>query len=339
MTAMQAAIVEQFGHEMTVGDYAKPTPGPGQALVKLIASGVCHTDLHALEGDWPVKPTLPLVPGHEGVGIVEELGEGVTNLSVGQMVGNAWLWTACGECEHCRQGWETLCESQLNGGYSTDGSFGQYMLVDATYAAIIPDGADPYEIAPVLCAGVTVYKGLKQTEVRPGQWVVISGIGGLGHIAVQYAVAMGMRVVAVDIADDKLALAKKHGAEVVVNAMDGDPASAVQGAVGGAHGVLVTAVHKDAFGQAIGMTRRGGTIVFNGLPPGEFPAPIFDVVLKGLTIRGSIVGTRQDMVEALEFYAAGKIKPTYSTRPLEDINAVFDEMRHGKIDGRVVIEY
>ena len=339
MTTMQAAIVEQFGHEMTVGDYDKPTPGPGQALVKLIASGVCHTDLHALEGDWPVKPKLPLVPGHEGVGIVEEVGEGVTNVSVGQMVGNAWLWTACGECEHCRQGWETLCEQQQNGGYSTDGSFGQYMLVDATYAAIIPEGSDPYEIAPVLCAGVTVYKGLKRTEVRPGQWVVISGIGGLGHIAVQYAVAMGMRVVAVDIADDKLALAKKHGAEVVVNAMDGDPASAVQEAVGGAHGVLVTAVHKDAFGQAIGMTRRGGTIVFNGLPPGEFPAPIFDVVLKGLTIRGSIVGTRQDMVEALDFYAAGKIKPTFSKRPLEDINAIFDEMRHGKIDGRVVIEY
>lgn len=339
MTAMQAAIVEDFGHELTVGEYEKPTPGRGQALVKVIASGVCHTDLHALEGDWPVKPKLPLVPGHEGVGIVEELGEGVDNLEVGQMVGNAWLWTACGDCEHCRQGWETLCEQQKNGGYSTDGSFGQYMLVDAQYAAIIPDGSDPHEIAPVLCAGVTVYKGLKRTEVKPGQWVVISGIGGLGHIAVQYAVAMGMRVVAVDIADDKLALAKKHGAEVVVNAMDGDPASAVQEAVGGAHGVLVTAVHKDAFGQAIGMTRRGGTIVFNGLPPGEFPAPIFDIVLKGLTIRGSIVGTRQDMVEALEFYAAGKIKPTYSKRPLEDINAILDEMRHGKIDGRVVIEY
>lgn len=339
MTAMQAAIVEDFGHELTVGEYEKPTPGRGQALVKLIASGVCHTDLHALEGDWPVKPKLPLVPGHEGVGIVEELGEGVENLEVGQMVGNAWLWTACGDCEHCRQGWETLCEQQQNGGYSTDGSFGEYMLVDAQYAAIIPEGSDPHEIAPVLCAGVTVYKGLKRTEVKPGQWVVISGIGGLGHIAVQYAVAMGMRVVAVDIADDKLALAKKHGAEVVVNAMDGDPATAVQEAVGGAHGVLVTAVHKDAFGQAIGMTRRGGTIVFNGLPPGEFPAPIFDIVLKGLTIRGSIVGTRQDMVEALEFYAAGKIKPTFSKRPLGDINAILDEMRHGKIDGRVVIEY
>lgn len=339
MNAMQAAIVEDFGHELTVHETQRPTPGRGQALVRVIATGVCHTDLHALEGDWPVKPKLPLVPGHEGVGIVEELGEGVTNLEVGQMVGNAWLWSACGECEHCRQGWETLCEQQHNGGYSTDGSFGEYMLVDAQYAAIIPDGSDPAEIAPVLCAGVTVYKGLKRTEARPGQWVVISGIGGLGHIAVQYAVAMGLRVIAVDIADDKLALAKKHGAEVTVNAMDGDPASAVQEAVGGAHAVLVTAVHKDAFGQAIAMTRRGGTIVFNGLPPGEFPAPIFDIVLKGLTIRGSIVGTRQDMVEALDFYAAGKIHPTFTKRPLGDINAVLDEMRHGKIDGRVVIEY
>ncbi|WP_167194620.1 alcohol dehydrogenase AdhP [Brevibacterium pigmentatum] len=339
MSAMKAAVVEGFGQELVVGDNPIPEPGPGQALVKLIASGVCHTDLHAAHGDWPVKPKVPLIPGHEGVGIVEKVGEGVTDVEVGQMIGNAWLSSACGTCEHCRQGWETLCEQQVNGGYGIDGSFGEYMLVDTKFAAIIPDGADPYEIAPVLCAGVTVYKGLKRTEVKPGQWVVISGIGGLGHIAVQYAVAMGMRVIAVDVADDKLALAKKHGAEITVNAFAEEPADIIQEKVGGSHGVLVTAVHPKAFGQAIGMTRRGGTIVFNGLPPGDFPAPIFDIVLKGLTIRGSIVGTRQDMVEALEFYAAGKIHPTFSKRPLEDINAIFDEMIHGKIDGRVVIEY
>ena len=340
MTTMKAAVVEQFGDSITVEDNVEtPTPGRGQALVKLIASGVCHTDLHALHGDWPVKPEPPFIPGHEGVGVVEAVGEGVTSLAVGDMVGNAWLASACGQCEYCRTGWETLCEQQTNGGYSVDGSFGEYMLVEADYAAKIPEGADPYEVAPVLCAGVTVYKGLKRTEVRPGQWVVISGIGGLGHIAVQYAVAMGMRVIAVDVADDKLALAKKHGAEITVNAFAVDPAEEIQAKTGGAHGVLVTAVHPAAFRQAIDMTRRGGTIVFNGLPPGEFPAPIFDIVLKGLTIRGSIVGTRQDMEEALEFYAAGKIKPTYSKRPLGDINAIFDEMEHGKIEGRVVIEY
>ncbi|MBP2411477.1 propanol-preferring alcohol dehydrogenase [Arthrobacter stackebrandtii] len=339
MTTMQAAVVKEFGTPLSVEEYPLPTPGPGQALVKLISSGVCHTDLHAAEGDWPVQPSPPFVPGHEGVGEVVALGEGVTSLAVGDRVGNAWLWTACGDCEYCRTGWETLCESQENGGYSVDGSFGEYMLVDADFAPRIPDGADPVEIAPVLCAGVTVYKGLKMTEARPGQWVVISGIGGLGHIAVQYAVAMGLRVAAVDIAEDKLALARKHGAEVTVNALSEDPVEAIQRETGGVHGVLVTAVHPAAFGQAIGMTRRGGTIVFNGLPPGDFPAPIFEVVLKGLTIRGSIVGTRQDMEEAIDFYARGLIHPTVATRGLGEINEVLDEMRAGKIDGRVVIKY
>ena len=339
MSAMQAAVVKEFGSPLTVEEYPLPTPGPGQALVKLIATGVCHTDLHAAEGDWPVKPSPPFVPGHEGVGDVVAVGDGVRNLAVGDRVGNAWLWSACGDCEFCRTGWETLCESQQNGGYSVDGSFGGYMLVDADFAPRIPEGLDPVEVAPILCAGVTVYKGLKMTEARPGQWVVISGIGGLGHIAVQYAVAMGLRVAAVDIAEDKLALARKHGAEITVNAMDGDPVEAIQRQTGGVHGVLVTAVHPAAFGQAIGMTRRGGTIVFNGLPAGDFPAPIFEVVLKGLTIRGSIVGTRQDMEEAIDFYARGLIKPTVSTRTLGEINDVLDEMRAGKIDGRVVIKY
>ncbi|MDQ0279364.1 propanol-preferring alcohol dehydrogenase [Arthrobacter silviterrae] len=339
MATMQAAVVNHFGTALSVEEYPLPTPGPGQALVKLISTGVCHTDLHAAEGDWPLKPSPPFVPGHEGVGEVVALGEGVTSLAVGDRVGNAWLWTACGDCQYCRTGWETLCEAQECGGYTVDGSFGEYMLVDADFAPRIPEGADPVEVAPVLCAGVTVYKGLKMTEARPGQWVAISGIGGLGHIAVQYAVALGLRVAAVDIADDKLALARKHGAEITVNALNEDPVEAIQRQTGGVHGVLVTAVHPAAFGQAIGMTRRGGTIVFNGLPPGDFPAPIFDVVLKGLTIRGSIVGTRQDMKEALDFYARGLIHPTVTTRSLHEINDVLDEMRAGKIDGRVVIKY
>jgi len=338
-TTMQAAVVHEFGHDLTIDEVAVPIPGRGEALVKLISSGVCHTDLHAVEGDWPVKPSPPFIPGHEGVGEVVALGSDVTDLAIGDLLGNAWLWSACGSCQFCRTGWETLCESQKNGGYSVDGSFGQYMLVDSRFAVRIPHGTDPIEIAPVLCAGVTVYKGLKMTEARPGQWVVISGIGGLGHIAVQYAKAMGLRVAAVDIADDKLALALKHGAELVVNALDEDPVTAIQKATGGAHGVLVTAVHPAAFGQAIGMTRRGGTIVFNGLPPGDFPAPIFDIVLKGLTIRGSIVGTRQDMEEALQFYARGQIHPTVSERRIDEVNDVLDEMKHGKIDGRVVIRY
>ncbi|ELB93169.1 Zn-dependent alcohol dehydrogenase, partial [Rhodococcus wratislaviensis IFP 2016] len=222
---------------------------------------------------------------------------------------------------------------------SVNGSFAEYMLVDSRFAARIPDGSDPVEVAPVLCAGVTVYKGLKVTDLEPGNWVTISGIGGLGHLAVQYAVAMGLRVAAVDVSDSKLELAREFGAEVLVNAAKEDPVERILEETGGTDGVLVTAVHPAAFGQAIGMARRGGTITFNGLPPGDFPAPIFDTVLKGLTIRGSIVGTRQDMTEALDFYTRGKIKPTVHTRRLEEINAIFDELRQGKIDGRIVLEF
>lgn len=336
----RAAVVEEFGPRLNLEDIDLPAPGRNQALVKNIASGICHTDVHAAGGDWPVKPEPPFVPGHEGVGEVIKLGPGEHDVEVGDIVGNVWLWSACGTCEYCRTGRETLCNEAEYGGYTVDGSFGQYMLVDTRYCARIPEGADPIEVAPILCAGVTVYKGLKEAETKPGQFMVISGIGGLGHVAVQYAVAMGMRVIAVDIADDKLQLAKQHGAEFAVNAKDQDPAQAVEEYTkGGAHGVLVTAVHPQAFGQAIGMARKGGTIVFNGLPPGDFPAPIFDIVLKGLTIRGSLVGTRQDLEEALDFYARGKIKPTVTEVKLDDVNDVFDGLINGGVDGRRVIRY
>lgn len=338
-TTMRAAVVTTTGEPLTISEVPVPTPGPHEALVRVITSGVCHTDLHAARGDWPVAPKDQIIPGHEGYGEVVAIGDRVTTLEVGQKVGNAWLWSACGVCEYCRTGWETLCPEQQNGGYSVDGSFGEYMLVDERYAARIPDGADPVEVAPILCAGVTVYKGLKMTGVRPGQWVVISGIGGLGHIAVQYARAMGMRVVAVDVDDSKLALARTHGAEVTVNAATHEPGEAVQAATGGAHGVLVTAVHPKAFDQALGVVRRGATIVFNGLPPGTFDADIFDIVLRAITIRGSIVGTRQDLADALDFYARGEIHPTVHVETLEDVNDVFERMERGKIDGRIVMQF
>lgn len=246
-----------------------PTPGYGEALVKLETSGVCHTELHAAQGDWPVKSQPPFVPGHEGYGTVVAVGEVVNDLKIGDKVGNAWLWSACGRSEYCLTGWETLCERQKNGGYSVDGSFGTYMLVNADYAARIPDGADPLEVAPILCAGVTVYKALKVTETRPCQWVAISGIGGLGHIAVRACDgnAGGCR----RYRRRKLALAMKLGAEVAVNAHCTDAVAEGQQITGGTHGVLVTAVHPQAFGQAIGLARRGGTIVFVGLPRATSP--------------------------------------------------------------------
>jgi len=335
---MKAAVVHKFGEPLVIEDVPIPTPGPGQIVVKVAASGVCHTDLHAADGDWPVKPKLPLIPGHEGVGPVAALGAGVTDIKEGDLVGVPWLHDACGQCEYCTTGWETLCPKQHNTGYGVDGGYAEYVLAPAAYVGHLPAKTDLVTMAPILCAGVTTYKGLKETEVRPGQWVVISGIGGLGHVAVQYAKAMGMHVAAVDVAEDKLALARKLGAEVTANAATEDAvAKVVKETGGGAHGVLVTAVSRAAFGQAIDMVRSGGTVSLNGLPPGDFPTPIFWVVLKRITIRGSIVGTRHDLAECIAFAAEGKVKANVSTEPLEKINDVFKRMKEGKIDGRVVL--
>lgn len=335
---MKAAVVTAFGQPLEIREVAVPTPGAGQVLVKIAASGVCHTDLHAAEGDWPVKPNPPFIPGHEGVGHVVAVGAGVTHVKEGDRVGVPWLYSTCGHCEHCLGGWETLCEAQQNTGYSVNGGFAEYTLADAGYVGRLPDNVGFVEIAPILCAGVTVYKGLKMTDTKPGNWVVISGIGGLGHMAVQYARAMGLNVAAVDVDDKKLDLARRLGAEVTVNARQQDPAAYLKREIGGAHGALVTAVSPKAFEQAIGMTRRGGTIALNGLPPGDFPLSIFDMVLNGTTVRGSIVGTRLDLQEALDFAGEGKVKATVSAEPLENVNAIFARMHEGGIEGRVVID-
>jgi alcohol dehydrogenase, propanol-preferring len=334
---MKAAVVTALGGPLDIREVPVPQVGPGQVLIRVRASGVCHTDLHAAMGDWPVKPNPPFIPGHEGVGEVAAVGGGVTHLKEGDRVGAPWLHTACGHCEHCVGGWETLCESQQNTGYSVDGGYAEFVRADANYVGRLPDGLDFGNAAPVLCAGVTVYKGLKETEARPGQWVAVSGIGGLGHMAVQYAKAMGLHVAAVDIHDDKLALAKELGADLTLNAAEVDVADEMQRLVGGAHGVLVTAVSNAAFGQAVGMLRRGGFMSLVGLPPGDFPLPIFPVVLKRLTVRGSIVGTRNDLTEALAFAGEGKVASHFAWDSLDNINAIFDRMKAGTIDGRVVL--
>jgi alcohol dehydrogenase, propanol-preferring len=303
-----------------------------------MASGVCHTDLHAAQGDWPVKPSLPFIPGHEGVGFVAALGAGVRGIKEGDRVGVPWLHTACGHCEHCITGWETLCDAQQMTGYSVNGAYAEYVLADPAYVGHLPANLGFAEVAPVLCAGVTVYKGLKVLECKPGDWVAISGIGGLGHCAVQYAKAMGFHVIAVDVDEAKLALARRLGADMVVNALTQDPVKEVQQAIRGAHGVLVTAVSRSAFAQALGMLHKRGTMSLVGLPPGDFALPIFDVVLNAKTVRGSIVGTRMDLQEALAFAGEGKIHTVFTQDRLENINTVLDKMKHGRIEGRVVMQ-
>jgi propanol-preferring alcohol dehydrogenase len=334
---MQAAVATSFGRPLTLSDVARPTPGPGEMLIKVAACGVCHTDVHAVDGDWPVKPKLPFIPGHEVVGRVAALGEGVTTFKEGDAVGVAWLHDACGCCEYCGTGWETLCARQHNTGYSVDGGYAEYMIASAGYAVRLPAGLDFIEAAPILCAGVTTYKGLKETDTKPGDWVAISGVGGLGHVAVQYAKAMGLHVLAIDVAEDKLALARKVGADLALNASMPDLTAEAARTTGGVHGALVTAVSAPAFAQCLSLLRPGGTMSLVGLPPGAFPLPIFEVVLKRLTVRGSIVGTRQDLVESLAFAAEGKVKAQVKRRGLQEINQIFSELKAGAIQGRVVL--
>ena len=337
---MKAAMVESFGQPLVIRDLPIPTPGPGQILVKTEACGVCHTDLHAANGDWPLKPALPFTPGHEGIGIVTALGSGVTGVKLGDRVGVPWLYSACGHCEYCLAARETVCAEAQFGGYTKNGGFAEYIVADPNYVAHIPDGLSSIEAAPLVCAGITTYKGIKETGARPGEWIAVSGAGGLGHLAIQYAKAMGLSVAAIDIDDTKLEHAKRLGADLAINAKEGDPAEALKKATGGgAHGVLITAPSLPAFKQGVAMTRKRGTCVLVGLPPGEFPVPLFDVVANCITIRGSFVGTRRDMAEALAFAAAGKVKADIELQPLSAINDVFRRLAQGEVPSRVVLDF
>ena len=335
---MKAAVARHFGAPLSIEEVPVPTPGPGEVLVRVIASGVCHTDVHAVDGDWPVKPTMPFIPGHEGAGIVAALGAGVKHLKEGDAVGVPWLHDACGGCEHCMTGWETLCHDQHNTGYGVQGCFAEYVIANADYVGRLPSNVDFAHMAPILCAGVTTYKGIKEADVRAGEWLAVSGVGGLGHVAVQYAKAMGLHVVAIDIGAEKLELARYLGADLTVDASDPQACECVIRQTGGVHGALVTAVSLSAFSQALRMLRRKGTVSLVGLPPGEFPVSIFDLVLNRLTVRGSIVGTRKDLQEAIDFAAEGKVRPTITRAPLADINRVLTDLTEGRVTGRVVLD-
>jgi propanol-preferring alcohol dehydrogenase len=336
---MKAAVVTTFSEALTIEDRQIPEPGAGQVLVRLEACGLCHTDIHAAHGDWPVKPTLPLVPGHEGIGIVEKLGQGVTKPHIGERVAIAWLGFACGECRYCIDGRETLCEQQLDSGYSIDGAFAEYAVVSARFAVHVPEGITPMDAAPLSCAGLTTYKALKVASIVPTEQVAIFGIGGLGHLAVQYARIMGGSVIAVDIEKKKLDLAVSLGAEFVVNAADVDPVHAIQ-ELGGVDVALVLAASPRVFEQAFASLRRGGRLLCVALPAeGTMNIPIFETVLKGISIIGSIVGTRQDLAEVFALHAAGRTTVIAESRRLDQVNEAMAEVLSSTVPARLVFEF
>ncbi|WP_374654084.1 zinc-dependent alcohol dehydrogenase [Dongia sp.] len=338
---MKAAIQRKAGTPLKIEKLPIPQAGPGEILIKVTACGVCHSDLHAVDGDWNPGPNLPLIPGHEVAGHVAAIGGGVKGFRLGDAVGVPWMYSACGQCEFCQAGMETICKSGEASGYTKPGGYAEFMVADAKFVAKLPKSANLYEIAPILCAGVTTYRGLKRTRTRPGQWMTVFGIGGLGHIAVQYAVAMGMRVVAVDVDDVKLKLAKRLGAEMIVNAKKVDPVAEIQARIGGSHGAVVTAVAPQAFEQAIGVLRPAGTVAYIGLPGGksdQIRASIAQITNWELTVTGSNVGTRLDLNEAVAFALNGLVKAKIQKAKLTEINRIFNDMRKGKIVGRMVLD-
>ncbi|GGM77474.1 zinc-dependent alcohol dehydrogenase [Dactylosporangium sucinum] len=336
---MKAAVVTGFDRPLQIEELPVPTPAPDQLLVRIVASGLCHTDIHAAHGDWPVKPTPPFIPGHEGVGVVEAVGDGVAADWLGKRVAIPWLAAACGRCRYCLTGWETLCERQLNSGYSVNGAYAEYAAAYERGVVEVPDGVSSLDAAPLTCAGVTTYKAIKVAQVRPAERVAVFGVGGLGHLAVQYARIVGGLVTAVDVEPAKLELARELGADHLVNARTTDPVAEIQ-SVGGADVAVVLAATEKPFEQALRSLARGGRLVCVGLPAGgSIPVPIFDTVLGGRSVIGSIVGTRQDLAEVFALHAAGRTRVISRTRKLDEVNACFEEILAGRVPARLVFEF
>ncbi len=336
---MRAAVVHSFDQPLRVEDVPEPEVGPGQVVVRIETCGLCHTDIHAAHGDWPVKPNPPFIPGHEGVGIVEQVGSGVTHVAEGDRVAIPWLGYACGACEYCASGRETLCPNQQMTGYTVNGSYADFAVANASFVGHVPEGLDPLDAAPLTCAGVTSYKAVKVSGARSSDLVAVFGIGGLGHLAVQYSRIAGASVAAVDLVDSKLALATELGAEHTFNALAGDPAEGIQ-ALGGADQAIALAVSPAAVEQAYRSLKRGGTLVLVGLPADNFVRlPIFETVLQGITVTGSIVGTRVDLAETFQLHAEGRTRIVRETRRLDEVNEAFEQIEKGGVDARLVFDF
>jgi propanol-preferring alcohol dehydrogenase len=338
---MKAAVLGEFGKPLVIEDIPVPKPQVGEVLIEVLACGVCHSDLHILDGDQPgfrahTKPRV--VPGHEVVGRVVRIGDGVTELREGDRIGVPWLYRACGKCEQCLEGNENLCrKGSAVTGMSVDGGFAQFMCANAAYAVRIPDSLSDEQAAPLLCAGVTSYRALKKANIAPKQRVAVFGIGGLGHLAVQIARSMGAEVFALDVSEAKLDLARELGADHALNAADPEALATIR-KKGGAHVAAVTSAAHPAYDAAMTILRPGGTVCVIGLPPDPLRFHALALVGSEAHIVGSAVGTREDLRAVLDLAARGELHCRVETSPLSMVNEVFDAMRSGSIAGRVVLD-
>ena len=336
---MKAAVLHDSKKPLVIEDVPRPEIAADEVLLAVEACGVCHSDLHVAEGDWPQFSGItkrPLILGHEVAGHVVELGSAVRELRVGDRVGVPWIYWTCGECEPCREGNENLCWKQLITGVAVDGGYAEFMKARATHVQRIPDDISSVDAAPLFCAGVTVFRALSQAHVKPGQRLAVFGVGGLGHLAVQIGVSLGAEVIAADVSDEKLAAAAKLGATRTFNASTSNAVKELRG-FGGAHVVLVTSGAKAAYDTAFGCLRQRGILLVVGLPSENICFPAIMMAAGEVRIQASAVGTRQDARDVLALASAGKLKCHVVARPLDQVNDVLEDMRRGRIAGRVVL--
>jgi propanol-preferring alcohol dehydrogenase len=332
-------MLRELGKPLTIEEVPTPVPGPGQVLIRAAACGVCHSDLHLADGDWDLlRPItkLPLILGHEVAGTVAALGEGVTELKVGDRVGVPWLHYTCGECEFCLEGRETLCLKQKITGCTVDGGFAEYLLAPATHAAPLPASLSFAEAAPLLCAGLTVYKAMKASGIAAGQRMAVFGVGGLGHLAVQIGRAMGVRVCAIDVTDEKLEFAKSLGAEWTINASTEAVPKRMR-SIGGAHVALVTSASPAVYETALRSLRRGGTLAVVGMANEPFKVSAVSLISGETKIVASAVGTRDDLRELFALVEKYPIRCKIEMRPLDQVSEVFEELKRGAVIGRIVL--
>jgi len=336
---MKAAVLHDFKKRLSIEEIERPQPGADEVLIRVEACGVCHSDLHVAEGDWTQLAGVvkkPLILGHEIAGCVVEKGSGVNDLQVGDRVGVPWIYWSCGVCEFCREGNENLCSRQKITGVTVDGGYAEFVKAPATHALKIPDGLSAHEAAPLFCAGLTVYRALKGARISSGQRLAVFGVGGLGHLAVQFGRALGAEVTAVDIVEEKLELARSLGASHTLNAAAADVVKELR-RQGGVHVALVTSAAKSAYDTAFHCVRPTGTLLVVGLPAENICFPPILMAAGEVRIQASAVGTRQDLREVLAAAAEGKVRCQVAARPLAQANEALDQLRKGEVSGRIVL--
>jgi alcohol dehydrogenase, propanol-preferring len=338
---MRAAVLHEFKKPLALEDVPRPVIGESDLLIQLEACGICHSDLHLADGDWPQLARItkkPLILGHEIAGRVAQKGEDVRDFQIGERVGVPWIHSTCGQCEFCQEGNENLCARQQITGVTVDGGFAEFVKAPASHSIRIPEALSPAEAAPLFCAGVTVYRALRRAQILPGQRLAIFGIGGLGHVAVQMAQHLGAEITAVDICEDKLELARSLGAASALNAASPTVVKEIR-SKGGVHVALVTSAAKAAYDMAFSCLRPTGTLLVVGLPSQDLCFPAIVMAGAEVRIQATAVGTRKDLREVLALAGDGKIRCHVNTYPLEDSNEALEQLRHARVSGRLVLTF